>query len=266
MFRDQKIITGEWVPEKIFRSSGTTASGRSQHFIRDLEWYHRNARRCWADSVGDPGLFTWIGLLPSYLERDDSSLIDMVNDFIQASKGSESGFYNGIDQHLLDVIARQSDKKTKTVLIGVSFALLDLLEKHTIPVWDGLMVIETGGMKGRGAEITREELHDRFKARHPMLHVTSEYGMTELLSQAYMIHKHFQPGYTMKVFSRDISDPLRILPTEQRGGLNVIDLANIDSCSFIATDDVGVVYEDGSFDILGRTDQSDVRGCNLMYA
>ena len=266
MFRDHDIQTGDWRPEAIFRSSGTTRSVQSKHLISDADWYHRVAEKTFGESFGHVSDYTWIGLLPSYLERSDSSLIDMVHYFMHVDKKHESGFFPEINDQLLDVLGKLSDKNQKTILIGVSFALLDLLEKFNVPVWANLHVIETGGMKGRGKEITREELHSRMRKKNPQLMIASEYGMTELLSQAYLLKDHFRPGSMVKIMTRDISDPMNILSFSQRGAINVIDLANLDTCSFIATDDIGIVYEDGSFDVLGRLDLSDVRGCNLLYA
>ncbi|MDQ3016872.1 MAG: acyl transferase [Bacteroidota bacterium] len=265
LFKDHEVITGDWQTEKSFRSSGTTDSIRSQHIIRDLSWYHSIAENCFKEHLGAPADYHWIGLLPSYLERDDSSLIEMVRYFIELNPDHEGSFYPAINSDLLHVLRQNYTSKKKTILIGVSFALLELFASRIIPIWDELIVIETGGMKGRGPEITRDELHQKLKTNHPALRIVSEYGMTELLSQAYMITDHFRPGPTMKIFIRDISDPLSILPFGQRGAVNIIDLANLDSCTYIATDDVGRVYEDGSFDILGRIDQSDLRGCNLLY-
>jgi hypothetical protein len=189
----------------------------------------------------------------------------MVHYFMQIDKKTESDFFPDVDDQIVHVLNKLHDKNQKTILIGVSFALLDLFDKFQIPIWDNLMVIETGGMKGRGVELTREELHSRLKEKHIAMNLVSEYGMTELLSQAYLSGDHFQPGPGMRVYMRDISDPLNLLGYEQRGAINVMDLANIDTCSFIATDDVGVVYAQGHFDVLGRLDQSDIRGCNLLY-
>ena len=265
-FRGHKIQTGHWQQEKIFRSSGTTGSIRSAHFIRDIDWYHQMAKQSFERSLGDPSSYIWLALLPSYLESQDSSLINMVDYFMHIDKRPESDFFSAVDQNIIQVLQDLESKHQKTILIGVSFALMDLFENYEVPVWDQLTVIETGGMKGRGPEITREELHGRLKLHHPQLKIGSEYGMTELLSQAYLVADRFQPAPTMKILVRDISDPLSLIAAGKRGAINVIDLANIDSCSFIATDDTGVVFEDGSFDVLGRVDQSDIRGCNLMYA
>lgn len=266
MFRDHAIMTGSWEPQAIFKSSGTTGVNQSSHLIRDLDWYHRVAEKTFTFAFSSPSDYVWLGLLPSYLERPDSSLINMVSFFIDAGKRKESGFFQKINTSLLETLDGLSAGNEKTILIGVSFALLELFEKYKIPVWENLLVIETGGMKGRMPEITRDELHKRMKINHPGLNVRSEYGMTELLSQAYMTEEYFIPGPYMKVLARDISDPLQLVSNGKRGALNIIDLANLDTCAFIATDDIGIVYADGFFDVLGRLDQSDVRGCNLLYA
>jgi len=264
-FRGHKIQTGHWHAEKIFKSSGTTGSVRSLHYIRDTSWYHHIALRSFEKSFGDPAIFSWIALLPTYSEREDSSLVHMVNYFMQQENQNGNRFFNDAGIELINILKELSAKNQKTILIGVSFALLNLFEKHEVPAWDELVIMETGGMKGRGPEITREELHDRIRSGNPDLNITSEYGMTELLSQAYLVNEKFQPGPTMKVFTREISDPLNLLSAGQRGAINVIDLGNVDTCAFVATDDIGIVYGDGNFEVLGRVDLSDVRGCNLMY-
>lgn len=265
MFRDHVIKTGQWTSQVIFRSSGTTSSVQSQHHIRDTEWYHMTANTCFNSAFGKPEDFAWLGLLPSYLERPDSSLVDMVHYFMQLNTGEENTFYPIVNEHITEDLEQLNSKNQKTILFGVSFALLKLFENYKVPVWENLLVIDTGGMKGRGQEITREELYEKIKSSHPTVQLASEYGMTELNSQAYLWGNHFIPGPTMKVFTRDISDPFKILDYGQRGVINIIDLGNIDTCAFIATDDIGIVYEDGSFDVLGRLDQSDLRGCNLLY-
>jgi phenylacetate-coenzyme A ligase PaaK-like adenylate-forming protein len=265
MFRGHEIKTGLWDAEKIFRSSGTTGSVQSLHFIRDLDLYHTVADKCFTVLFGRPGDYTWIGLLPSYLERLDSSLVDMVHYFMECNKGPENGFYPEIREDIFQHLRKLKSIHAPVILIGVSFALLDLFENHEVPVWEKLHVIETGGMKGRGMEITREEMYSRLRKNHINLSLTSEYGMTELLSQAYRVKDFFQPGPTMKIWIRDVSDPLRLIGHGLRGVINVIDLANIDTCSFIATDDLGIAYADGKFDVIGRLDHSDLRGCNLLY-
>ena len=265
MFREHEIKTGKWEPEKAFRSSGTTGSIQSKHLVRDLSWYQAISRKCFEIHYGPPEQYTWLGLLPSYLERSDSSLVEMVHYFMSLSKQPVNSFFPKITDDIISALSIQKQNNIPTILIGVSFALLDLFDRTDIPVWDNLLVMETGGMKGRGKEITREELYEALRSNHKGLRITSEYGMTELLSQAYLQEKHFVPGPTMRTYMRDVSDPLRLITHGQRGVINIIDLANIDTCSFIATDDVGVAYPDGSFDVLGRIDNSDLRGCNLMY-
>jgi len=265
MFRDHDVKTGEWPTSIIFKSSGTTGSFPGQHHVRDIQWYHQVAEQCFSTFFGHPGHYQWLALLPSYLERPDSSLVNMVQYFMQQNNLGANDFYSQPDQDFISKLQHLSKENTPTILIGVSFALLDLFEAFQLPVWDELLIIETGGMKGRREEITRMELHDRLRRNHPRLRIASEYGMTELLSQAYLQEKRFFPGPTMQVLIRDISDPLKIIGLHQRGVINVIDLANIDTCAFIATDDVGLKHTDGTFEVLGRVDQSDMRGCNLMY-
>ncbi len=265
LFREHEIKTGHWTPEKAFKSSGTTGSIQSQHLMRSLEWYHQIANLSFTSFFKSPDGFTWLGLLPSYMERPDSSLVDMVNYFMSLSHKPENKFFPAIDFEIMDTLHQLQLNQQPTILIGVSFALLDLFEKNEVPFWDDLLVMETGGMKGRRQELTREELYERIRRQHPNLKIASEYGMTELTSQAYKKDLHFLPGPTMKVYTRDISDPFIITDDGQRGVINIIDLGNLDTCSFIATDDIGMTYPDGSFDVMGRLDQSDIRGCNLLY-
>lgn len=265
MFRLHDVRAGIWEPQAVFRSSGTTGSVQSRHFVRDAKWYHMIAEKCFTFSVGQPDNYTWIGLLPSYLERADSSLVDMVHHFMACSREAENRFIPFVSDEIVSVLTSLKDQDKATILIGVSFALLDLFEQMDVPVWENLMVIETGGMKGRGQEITRDELYERLRKNHHNLRLASEYGMTELLSQAYRVNNHFQSGPTMCVRIRDVSDPLKLIGHGQRGVINIIDLANIDTCSFIATDDLGISYPDDGFDVLGRLDNSDLRGCNLLY-
>lgn len=265
MFREHSIRTGNWEAEKIFRSSGTTGAVQSRHLVPDLQWYHEVAEKCFCNAFKQPGEFTWLGLLPSYLERADSSLVDMVYHFMSLGGYASNGFFPQVNDEIKHSLHALKGRDHPVVLIGVSFALLDLFESEDVPVWEKLMVIETGGMKGRGREITREELYISLRRHYPSLQIASEYGMTELLSQAYRTVDHYYPGPTMRVCMRDISDPLKLIGHRQRGVINVIDLANIDSCAFIATDDVGMSFTDGGFDVLGRLDNSDLRGCNLLY-
>ena len=265
MFRQHEVKSGQWEPEQVFRSSGTTGSIQSRHAVRELKHYHAITEKCFSVLSNKPGDFAWMGLLPSYLERSDSSLVDMVHYFMESSNHPNNRFYPEVNNEIIEHLGDLRNTNTRLILIGVSFALLDLFENHNVPVWDNLLVIETGGMKGRGIEITREEMYGRLGKNHAGLRIASEYGMTELFSQAYRVEEHFRPGPTMRVLIRDVSDPLRLVKKGQRGVINVIDLANIDSCSFIATDDVGVAYDEGEFDVLGRLDNSDLRGCNLLY-
>ncbi|MGB3079495.1 MAG: acyl transferase [Saprospiraceae bacterium] len=265
LFREHVIKTGLWTSEAVFRSSGTTGAIQSQHHIRSLEWYHRISKNCFESCFDKPDDYTWLALLPSYLERPDSSLVDMAHHFMQIKPSPENKFYPTPNIGIINALQDLKIKNQKTILLGVSFALLDLFANFRVPIWNNLIVMETGGMKGRRQEMTREELYDNIKLHHPDVRIVSEYGMTELMSQAYKIDLHFSPGPTMKVFTRDISDPLNLTNYGQRGAINIIDLGNLDTCSFIATDDIGMSYRDGSFDVLGRLDQSDMRGCNLMY-
>ncbi len=265
LFKNHIIKTGDWETKTIFRSSGTTDLIQSQHPIRDLDWYHRIAVRGFQQHFHDPYQAVWLGLLPAYLDRPDSSLVDMVHAFMSGGGQNESGFFPSVNSELVTRLQRLHDRNAEVVLIGVTFALLDLFEQFDIPVWDNLMVIETGGMKGRGKEFTREEVYHRLRSKHKDLKIASEYGMTELLSQAYKTEDHFMPSPQMKVTIREISDPFGNAGFNQRGVINVIDLANLDTCAFIATDDIGIVYPNGRFDVLGRLDHSDLRGCNLLY-
>lgn len=264
-FRHHLIKTGEWQASHIFRSSGTTTSIQSQHAVRDLQWYHQIASIGFESWLGPVSNYVWIGLLPSYLERPDSSLVSMVTSFMNAANSGKQHFYPFINHELLEVLRFHSNHNTKVILLGVSFAILDLFEHHDVPVWENLLIMETGGMKGRREELTRSELHHRLLEVYPELRIASEYGMTELFSQAYAYGNLFAPIPAMQIRIRDAYDPLSHMDDGKRGGIDVIDLANIDTCSFIATDDIGIRYASGQFEVLGRMDQSDIRGCNLMY-
>ncbi len=207
-----------------------------------------------------------LALLPSYLERNDSSLVAMVDYFIRESKHPQSGFFLDDLEGLVAQVKDCQAKGIRTLLLGVSFALLDLAEQYPMDL-SNIIIMETGGMKGRRKEITRKELHDRLKAAFSVKKIHSEYGMTELLSQGYQIgyqQDMYFPSGTMRVFTRDITDPLKLIRNGKLGAINVMDLANIDTCSFIATDDIGKAHRDYTFSILGRLDASDRRGCNLL--
>ncbi len=263
-FKTHDIRTGQWQPQLTFASSGTTGATTSRHPVRDLSWYEYHARRGFAQFYGDPQDYCILALLPAYLERWGSSLVYMADYFIRQSRDPRSGFFLNNIQELLKVLQSCQKEGTPTILLGVSFALLDLAEQHRADL-QGVIIMETGGMKGRRREMTREELHAQLTQAFGQSHIHSEYGMTELLSQAYSQGQGlFYPAPTMRVQTRDITDPFSVQPPGRSGALNLIDLANIDTISFIATDDLGRVYADGGFEVLGRMDGSDVRGCNLM--
>mgnify|MGYP000297354580 CR=1 FL=1 len=248
----------------VFSSSGTTGTTTSRHFVNDLDFYLENTVlgfERFYDKVKD---FCVLGLLPSYLERSGSSLIAMVDHFIQLSAQPQSGFFLYDHDALATVLMDCQKNNIPTLLIGVSFALLDFAEAHQLDL-SKIIIMETGGMKGRRKEITRTELHSILQKSFNVSNIHSEYGMTELLSQGYSKGNGlFYPTPTMKLFPREITDPFAMQKNNRTGVLNIIDLANLDSCAFIATDDLGRVYEYGSFEILGRLDTSDIRGCNLM--
>lgn len=262
-FKTHKIVTGDFAPELVFKSSGTTSGNTSIHHVRYAEIYRLSYTRSFHQFYGSPNNYVILGLLPSYLERKDSSLVYMVKELIQLNKSKLGGFFLD-NYHELNLIIQNLEQTCKPyILIGVSFALLDFAEKHPQILNFGV-IIETGGMKGRRKEITRTELHETLCNSFNLESIHSEYGMTELLSQAYSQgHGIFTNPPHMKILARDISDPLST-SISGRGALNIIDLANLYSCSFIATDDLGIVYKDGSFEIEGRFDASQVRGCNLM--
>jgi len=262
-FKHHVIKTGDWTSEAVFTSSGTTESRLSAHHIRDLSFYLDHAERCFEYFFGALSDYHFLAFLPSYLERSDSSLISMMKHFIAKSQSAYSGFYlHNVDQLIRDIEVLKKDRR-KTILWGVSFALLDLADRQTVDV-SHCLVFETGGMKGRRREMIREELHAALKRGLRRKSIYSEYGMTELLSQAYMKDDRFKCPPWMKVIAREITDPLQKGILGETGGLNIIDLANWHSIAFIETEDLGKVYRDGTFDVLGRMDNSDVRGCNLM--
>ena len=263
-FKTHTIISTNKPTEATFTSSGTTGSIVSKHHVVDLDVYKQSFRTGFKSFYGTIENYTVLALLPSYLEREGSSLVYMANDMILQSKQPESGFYLHDLEALKNTLTSLEAKGQKTLLIGVSYALLDLIEaysfelKHTI-------VMETGGMKGQRKELVKSELHALLKQGFGVDTIHSEYGMTELLSQAYSKGGGvFKTPPWMKVLTRDPEDALSIQPIGKSGGINIIDLANINSCAFIATQDLGKIRSDGTFEILGRFDQSDIRGCNLM--
>ncbi len=263
-FKSQKIYCGTALADEIFSSSGTSGMAQSQHLVKDISVYIESYRKAFQLFYGDISKYAILALLPSYQEREGSSLIYMVNDFIGLSNQLKSGYFLYNHQSLADTLTELKESKIPTLLIGVTYALLDFVESHSIE-FPELIVMETGGMKGKRKEILRTELHQILCEGFGVPVIHSEYGMTELLSQAYSKGGgifHCPPW--MKVITRDTNDPLSLLAHEQTGGINIIDLANINSCSFLATQDLGRTFHDGSFEILGRYDNSDIRGCNLL--
>lgn len=247
----------------VFESSKTTGDTSSKHFVADETIYLEALKSGFEKFYGSPEQYTYLALLPSYLERSNASLVHMVQQLMNCSNKPNNGFYLNNFEELASALHYLDTQNEPVILIGVTFALLDFAEKHS-PALKNVIVMETGGMKGRREELTRSEVHCTLKDRFGVNRIHSEYGMTELLSQAYAtIDGIFQPADTMSVLLRDMNDPLDI-KQEGSGLLNIIDLANLYSCSFIATDDVGRLYADGSFEVLGRADNSALRGCNLM--
>ena len=263
-FKSHEVLSTQREPAIIFSSSGTTGQTTSKHLVTDVNLYEESYNRAFKQFYGDPSESCILALLPSYLERQGSSLIYMVDDLLKQSKHPLGGYFLQDLHQLYSVLAELKKTNQKTILIGVTYALLDFVEQYQID-FPTLIVMETGGMKGKRKEMVREELHDILGKGFGVKHIHSEYGMTELLSQAYSYGKGiFKCPQWMKILLRDTADPLSLLQTKQSGGINVIDLANINSCSFIATQDLGKIYPDGSFEVLGRFDNADIRGCNLL--
>ncbi|MGK0327472.1 MAG: phenylacetate-coenzyme A ligase PaaK-like adenylate-forming protein [Polaribacter sp.] len=263
-FKSRKVLSSLEEVQETFTSSGTTGSITSKHFVTDIKLYKESYLKGFAHFYGNIEDYVVLALLPNYLERESSSLVFMVDDFIRKSKNIESGFYlNNIDE-LAKKLINLDEIGQKVLLMGVSFALLDLIEKHQFKL-KNTIIMETGGMKGRRKELIRNELHQLLQSGFGVDEIHSEYGMTELLSQGYSKGSGlFETPPWMKVLTRDTEDALTILPLGKAGGINVIDLANYNSCSFIATQDLGKIHKNETFEILGRFDTSDIRGCNLM--
>jgi len=258
-------VPADILPETVFESSGTTNTGGSRHYVKDPALYRKSFTAGFERSYGVITDWCIIGLLPAYLERSNSSLVVMVDELIRRSGHPDSGFYLYEQEKLYETLKDLEQRGQKTLLIGVTFALLDFAEKYQLSLHHTL-VMETGGMKGRRREMIRTELHAFLTERLGLPAIHAEYGMTELLSQAYSPgHGLFQPVPWMKVLVREEDDPLTV--KEEGGGiLNIIDLANIHSCSFLATDDTGTVHPNGLFEVSGRVDNSDIRGCSLLVA
>jgi len=264
LFKSHKIISGSARPEKKFESSGTTDTLKSKHYIIDPGLYTSSFTKCFNLFYGSPEKYCILALLPSYLERKNSSLIFMVDRLIQMSNHKKSGFYLNNLSELSETLKRLENKEQPVILLGVSFALVRMAENFPVHL-ERTIIMETGGMKGRQEEIIREELHELLRKAFHVNEIHSEYGMTELLSQAYSTGQGlFQSPPWMKVMIRDTYDPRTYVPSGKSGGINIIDLANIHSCSFIATQDIGKMVPSGGFEVLGRFDNSDIRGCNLM--
>lgn len=265
LFKRYSLQSGNWPTVRTFTSSGTTGAATSRHPLRNEEWYRYNARRAFELQYGPLKDRPVLALLPAYLERTGSSLVFMAEDFIRQSGHHDSGFFLDDLPALAEKLGRLNRASgPQPLLIGVSFALLDLAEQYPQPLGNTI-IMETGGMKGRRRELTRQELHAVLSAAFSAENIHSEYGMTELLSQAYAPRNGvFIPAPTLRATAREITDPLSTVSTGKTGALNLTDLANLDTISFIATDDLGRVNADASFEVLGRMDTSDVRGCNLL--
>lgn len=259
LFKSHKVYCGEEAPQMVFTSSATTGMVQSRHYVEDLELYERSFTEAFRHFYGEPKECSIYALLPSYLEREGSSLVYMAERLIAQSGGG--GFYLNDYEKLLTDMSRDYNPK---ILLGVTYALLDLAENYA-PRLDHTVVMETGGMKGRRKELPKSELHRMLCSAFGVEKIHSEYGMAELMSQAYSFGDGiFRTPRWMKVLVRDVNNPFARLAADRRGGLDIIDLANRSSCAFIATQDVGIRYEDGSFRIEGRISQSDIRGCNLL--
>lgn len=263
-FKSHKIVSGNQEPEICFLSSATTSGIQSKHYVLKQDLYYKSFKKCFELFYGDIKNYVVLALLPSYLEREGSSLILMAEDLIKNSKSELSGFFLNNHSELIESINEAKKQHKKILLLGVSFALLDLAENHQIDLSD-VIIMETGGMKGKRKELVREELHQLLCESFKTKAINSEYGMTELLSQAYSKGNGiFETPPWMRVLIRETTDPFTIVDNEKTGGINVIDLANLYSCAFIATQDLGKCLTNKQFSVLGRFDNSDVRGCNLM--
>jgi len=262
-FKTHKVVSTSFEPEQVFESSGTSQTIQSKHYVKSLELYEQTFTKGFIDYYGPPKKYCILALLPSYLERTNSSLVYMVQKLMDQSNHPMNGFYLNNFGELYDRLLQLEKQAQPTILLGVTFGLLDFADQYHLPLQHSI-IMETGGMKGRREEMTREQVHQQLKQRFAVETIHSEYGMTELLSQAYSKGNGiFQCPPWMKVLVRDEDDPLHV-NVKGKGAINIIDLANIYSVSFIATDDVGEVFDDGSFRVLGRMDNSDIRGCSLL--
>ena len=263
-FKSHDVISNKNDIQKTFTSSGTTGMITSKHLVTDVSLYEQSYRTAFSEFYGNIENYTVLALLPSYLERSGSSLIYMVKDLIELTNNENSGFYLHNYDELISKLIELDNSSQNVILIGVTYALLDLIEKQNFQL-KNTIIMETGGMKGKRKEMIREELHERLCKGFGVSSIHSEYGMTELLSQAYSLGNGiFECPSWMQILIRDTEDALTYVDNGKTGGVNIIDLANINSCSFIATQDLGKKQPNNSFEILGRFDNSDIRGCNLM--
>jgi phenylacetate-coenzyme A ligase PaaK-like adenylate-forming protein len=263
-FKSHEVLSSNQEIQETFTSSGTTGKITSKHLVTDVSLYEQSYLQAFSQFYGNIQDYTLLALLPSYLDRKGSSLIYMVNDLIKKSENGDSGFYLHNYGELISKLKQLDNSGKNVLLIGVTYALLDLIEKENFQL-QNTIIMETGGMKGKRKEMIREELHQILTNGFGVSAIHSEYGMTELLSQAYSLGDGiFECPNWMQVLIRDTEDAVSYIPNGKTGGINIIDLANINSCSFIATQDLGKKYSDGTFEVLGRFDNSDIRGCNLM--
>ncbi|MDR2586561.1 MAG: acyltransferase [Prevotellaceae bacterium] len=266
LFKTHTVYCGDHPAQQIFNSSATSGTTPSRHHVAHLSIYEESFSRTFRLLFGDPQQYTILALLPSYIERHESSLVYMVSSLMQQSGATENGFYLYNFGELHTHLSTLRHNNTRTLLFGVSFALLDFAEKYPIDFPD-LEIIETGGMKGRGIERSRTELFQRIGKGFGTSRISSEYGMAELLSQGYAKEtERFRTPPWMRVIIRDLHDPFRLLPHQERGGINIIDLSNRYSCSFIETQDLGLLHPDHTFEVLGRIPYSELRGCNLLFS
>jgi phenylacetate-coenzyme A ligase PaaK-like adenylate-forming protein len=263
-FKSHDVVSNTEPVQETFTSSGTTGMITSKHLVTDVSLYEQSYRLAFSEFYGNIEDYAVLALLPSYLERNGSSLIYMVKDLIELSNNENSGFYLHNYDELIEKLIQLDNSGQNVILFGVTYALLDLIEKQNFQL-KNTIIMETGGMKGKRKEIIREELHAILSNGFGVRSIHSEYGMTELLSQAYSLGNGiFECPSWMQILVRDPEDALTYVANGKNGGINVIDLANINSCSFIATQDLGKKYDNNSFEVLGRFDNSDIRGCNLM--
>ena len=262
-FKKNKIVSSQFIAEKIFESSSTTCKGLSYHHVKSLEFYKNYSQQRFEEKLGGINQYHFMALLPGYLERGQSSLVHMAEEFMKLSENS-GGFYLNDYKRLIDNVNSFKDKRV--ILLGVSHALLDLGEKHPNCFQNPPIIMETGGMKGKRKELTKAELHEKLKSHFGVQNIESEYGMTELLGQFYSKKDGiFEENNTMRVVITDINDPYKVLAPGKRGRINIIDLGNIHSCSFIATEDLGLKHTENTFQVLGRISHSEARGCNQIF-